>query len=63
MPEPPNTSLLLLMLIVPRVTPVLGLVGPATLKAAGAAGLVTVPPPPDIVYWYVTLSEFPEVTQ
>jgi hypothetical protein len=51
------------MLIVPRVTPVLGLVGPATLKAAGAAGLVTVPPPPDIVYWYVTLSEFPEVTQ
>jgi hypothetical protein len=31
--------------------------GPVTLKAAAAAGLVTLLPPPDIVYWYVACTE------
>jgi hypothetical protein len=33
------------------------------LKVAEVVGLGAAPPPPDIVYWYVTFSEFPELTQ
>jgi hypothetical protein len=37
--------------------------GPATLNVALATGLEVLLPPPDIVYWYVTVKALPGETQ
>jgi len=47
----------------PNVVDKVAEVGPATLKAAAATGLFTLPKPPDIVYWTLMFRELPGDTQ